>query len=163
MDRKEPSLQARAVYLALKSKCRELVGLFGSQENAATPTRVEQTDISDYCSPNRLWRFMPVDVVMDLESIVGTPLVTAMLAANINHALVPLPLIAAQRTPLGRVTAQAMKETSEVFARLGGFLDDGVLDSAEGAQLDREIDEAILKLLALKAEADAVVARGGVE
>jgi hypothetical protein len=159
-DRKEPSLLARSAYLALKAKCRELVGLFGSQESAATRTRVEQTDISDYCSPNRLWRFMPVDVVMDLESEVG-PVVTQLLARNTNHVLVPLPSIAEQRTPLGRITAQAMKETSEVFARLGAFLDDGVLEKAECAQLDREIDEAILKLLALKAEAGAVVARGG--
>ncbi len=160
MDRKEPSLLGRALYLALKAKCRELVSLFGSQENAALRTRVEQTDISDYCSANRLWRFMPVDVVMDLESEVG-PVVTRMLAANTNHWLVPLPTIDAARTPLGRITAQAMKETSEVFMRLGGFLEDGVLNAAEGAHLDREIDEAILKLLALKAEAGAVVARGG--
>jgi len=65
--------------------------------------------------------------------------------------LVPLPAVAATRGPLGRITARALKETSEVFATLGGALEDGVLSAVEGRHLDTQIDEAIEQLLVLKA------------
>jgi hypothetical protein len=62
--------------------------------------------------------------------------------------------------PLGRITGEAMKEVSEVFSTLGRQLEDGTLSRIEGPQLEREIDEAVETLLALKLQARAVVERG---
>lgn len=149
---------------SLKAATRRLIEACGGQESCVLipgmPISRHQSfsEAGNGALPDR---FLRIDVAALLEADCGLPIVTAEMAKATNHWLVPMPLIAAQRTPLGRITAQAMKETSEVFARLGAFLDDGVLNSTEGAHLDREIDEAILKLLALKAEAAAVVARGG--
>ena len=60
-----------------------------------------------------------------------------------------------------RVTAAALKEVSDVFGKLSEFLADGTLSAVEGAQLDREIDEAIVKLLQLRAQVDALAGRDG--
>ena len=157
---KLPFTLDRGTYLALKSAARELIESFGVQKFAASLVRVEQPDLSDYGNANLLSRFMPIDVVADLESRNG-PVVTRELARLTDHVLVPLPAIAATRGPLGRITAQALKEVSDVFGKLGDFLEDGTVTAVEGAQLDSEIDEAIEKLLALKAQVDFEAGRGG--
>lgn len=143
--------------IALKAATRRLVEACGGQESAALIPGMPITrhqSFSEAGHPAHADRFLRIDVATMLEADCGLALVTAEMAKATGHVLVPLPRIAATRSPLGRITAQAMKETSEVFARLGGFLEDGVLSSNEGAQLDREIDEAIEKLLALKAQVD---------
>ena len=151
----EPRLLSADAYAGLKSAFRALVSRFGKQEHAASLTRVGQQEISRYGSvrPDDAERYAPIDVIADLEHEVG-PVVTEELARLAHCRLVPLPAIARTRNPLGLVTAKAMRETSEVFVRLATFLDDGVLSSAEGQHLDREIDDAIVHLLALKAQVD---------
>ncbi|CAN7583142.1 hypothetical protein LJR016_004291 [Devosia sp. LjRoot16] len=149
-------------YAGLKSAFRQLVGKFGKQDHAASVTRVRQQDISRYGSTDEddAERFAPIDVIADLESEVG-PVVTRELARMNNHVLVPLPAINASRGPLGRITAEALKEVSDVFSKMGQALADETLTSVEGAQLDTEIDEAIEKLLALKAQIDFEAGRAG--
>ena len=158
----KPRILAAESYAGLKSSFRALVSRFGKQDHAASVTRVGQPELSRYASakPEDAERFAPIDVIADLEHEVG-PVVTAELARLANCALVPMPAIVRTGNPLGRVTAQAMKETSEVFAKLGQALDDGKLSTEEGRVLDDEIDEAIVKLMALKAQIDAEAGRGG--
>lgn len=150
---------------ALKAATRRLVEACGGQESAALipgmPISRHQSfsEAGNAAHPDR---FLRIDVAAMMEADCGLPLVTAEMAKATGHVLVPLPAVAATDTPLGRITAQAMKETSEVFVRLGDFLDDGTLDSVEGSHLEREIDEAIVKLLALKAQA-RLVTKGGAE
>jgi len=142
---------------ALKAATRRLIEACGGQESAVLIPGMPITrhqSFSEAGNAAQPDRFLRIDVAAMLEADCGKPLVTAELARATGHVLVPLPAIAAQRSPLGRITAQAMKETSEVFARLGGYLEDGTLSYAEGKQLDIEIDEAIEKLLALKAQVD---------
>lgn len=139
----------------LKAATRRLVSECGGQESAALIEGMPITrhqSFSEAGSPAHPDRMLRVDVAVLLEADCGKPLVTAAMAKANGYALVSLHRVLAGRDPLGRITAQAMKETSEVFVRLGQALDDGVLSSAEGAHLDREIDEAIDKLLALKAQ-----------
>lgn len=100
------------------------------------------------------------DVVLLMERDCGLPLVTAIMARATGHVLVKLPEVPGHLGALGRVTAQALKEVGDVFSTLGQQLEDGTITSAEGAQLDKEIDEAIGKLLALKLQARAVAGRG---
>lgn len=149
---------------AMKAATRRLVKACGGQESCVLVPGVGTTRhqyFSEVGQVERPTEFLRLDRVALLEADCGKPIVSALLARATNHVLVPLPAIAATRNPLGRVTAQAMRETSEVFATLGQALDDGVLTSAEGRQLDTEIDEAIEKLLALKAQVD--VEAGGRE
>jgi hypothetical protein len=56
-----------------------------------------------------------------------------------------------------RGPAEALKEVGDVFSTLGEQLSDGTFTAVEDKHLGREIDEAIIKLLQLKAQAHAVV------
>ena len=142
-------------YNGLKTVFRELVKRIGGVGHASSLTRVRHQEISNYGSAEADYaeRFAPIDVVADLESEVG-PVVTRELARLSNHILVPLPQVARNGTPLGRITAKAMKETAEVFVRMGELLDDGVLTKVEGAQLRTEIREAMVALAMLELQVD---------
>lgn len=148
---------------ALKAATRRLVKACGGQEACAllpTVDKARHQYFSEVGSIEHPKTFLRLDLVPALEGDCGLPIVTALLAQATNHVLVPLPAVARTRSPLGKITGEAMKETSEVFARIGAFLDDGTLSVTEGAQLDREIDEAIIKLLALRAQVDFEVEQG---
>lgn len=142
---------------ALKAATRRLIAACGGQESAALipgmPIQRHQS-FSEAGSPAHPDRMLRIDVAALLEADCGLPLVTAALAKATGHVLVPLPAVLAMRSPLGRITARALKETSEVFATLGAALDDGVLSAVEGRHLDTQIDEAIEQLLVLKAQVD---------
>ncbi len=156
---KTPFLLGLSLYRGLKSATRELIDGFGPQKASAALVRVGQTELSDYANINRLDRFMPIDVVADLESKLG-PVVTRQLAELTGHVLVALPKVGGD-AELMRVSARVLKEVGDVLWRLGEFLADGTLSDAEGAQLDREIDEAFVALCQLKALVDARAGRGG--
>lgn len=148
---------------AIKAATRRLVKLCGGQEACAllgTHAKNRHQYFSEAGSVAHPDTFLRLDVLAALEADCGEPVVSSLLAEATGHRMVPLPAIEAQRDALWRISAEAMKETADVFTRLGGFLADGVLTSAEGAHLTREIDEAIVKLLALKHCADAAPKAG---
>lgn len=149
---------------ALKAATRRLIAACGGQESAALipgmPIQRHQS-FSEAGSPAHPDRMLRIDVVALLEADCGLPLVTAALAKGTGHVLVALPAVAGGDARLLRVTAEALKEVSEVFARLSEYLADGTLSTDEGAQLDREIDGAIVKLLQLRAQIDALAGREG--
>lgn len=63
-------------YLRIKALFKRLVAKCGGCELAATITRVEKTSLSDYGRSARPDLFPPADVIMDLETEVGEPLVS---------------------------------------------------------------------------------------
>jgi hypothetical protein len=142
--------------LALKAAFRRLVEACGGQESVilipGMPLKRHQA-LSEYGNIDEPGQAR-IDVIALMEADCGKPLVTELLARATHHVLVPLPAVVGSHNPLGRVTGAAMKETSEVFAKLGKFLDDGKLSAAEGRQLDKEIDQAVIQLLALRAQVD---------
>jgi hypothetical protein len=153
----------RVIYNGLKRRFDELVERNGGQTEvvALKLTRGSQTDLSRWSSTNDdhvdlTPRYAGIDVVLDLETACGEPLVSQYLAARTDHVLVKLPEGARDVTDLGRVTGRAMKEVGEVFADLGQMLDDGVLSSVEDQKLETDIDEAIVMLVTMKLMARAV-------
>lgn len=144
-------------YQAVKAATRQLVQMAGGASAAALVTRVAHQDISRYGSPleDHQERFMPLDVVADIESECGEPVVTRALADLAGHILVPRPNIARSGSALGIITAKALKETSEVFVAIAESLGDGKLCAADVARIDTDIDEAIVKLMALRLQVQA--------
>lgn len=146
----------RVSQAALKAATRRLVEACGGQESAALIPGMPITrhqSFSEAGLASHPDRFLRIDVAALLEADCGVALVTAEMAKATSHALVKLPDIPGGLSALGRITAQALKEVSDVFSLLGTQLEDGVLSAVEGEQLDREVDEAIAKLLALKLQA----------
>ena len=80
---------------ALKVAARSLVQSVGGGEAAAGFCRVSQQVLSTYGNVNIATAFMPIDVVVALESVTvglpGAPHVTHALATAQGFALVPLP------------------------------------------------------------------------
>lgn len=150
-------------YQVLKGATRQLVTAAGGPVVASSITRGDHQGISRYGSthPDHVDRFMPIDVVADLESECEQPVLTATLARLSGHLLVPVPNVVGSGSVLGVVTAKALKETSEVFVALADRLGDGTLSATDAAHIGAEIDEALSKLAALKlqvqAEAEAEV------
>lgn len=129
----------------------------GGQENCANvSTRIRRAAaFSDYANPALDDRHIPLDVAIELDAFNGNGRILRAAARCLGFVLVRLPEVALTGTRLGRITAQAMKECSDVFSRLGEALDDGEITPIELAQIDREIDEAVVKLVRLKMQARA--------
>lgn len=150
----------------LKAATRRLVKRCGGQESCVlidgigTKRHQGFSDAGSMAEPHAE-TFLRLDRVALLEADCGDPVITATLARATGHVLVRLPDAAAMGAGLGRVTAEALKECSDMFGKLAVFLDDGTLSAVEGAQFDLECDEAIAAVLALKAQARAAVGKGG--
>lgn len=136
-------------YLRLKGATADLLDANGGETDAAGRTRVGQTDLSRYQSrnPDHALRFMPIDVVADLEQAAGAPLVTRILAEMADCLLVPLP-----RGGTGEVamrTGRSAKEFGDVMTRIGLALADGTISEAEASDILTEIRECLLEFSAL--------------
>jgi hypothetical protein len=146
-------------YEALKDGTADLVKACKSRRAASRITRVSHTQLGRYASRDELDEevFLPVDIVADLEALAGRPIVTDALAALTGHVLVHLPEVAKSNTPLGKITGEAMRETSEVFSALGERLASGKLGKRDLTVLRREIRVALAALPRLDIQLDAEV------
>lgn len=75
---------------ALKTAFKRVLALLGGVDAAAATTRVGRSNLSEYGVPQMADRHAPIDVVLDLEIIAGTPLVTEALAAAQGYVLLPV-------------------------------------------------------------------------
>lgn len=139
-------------YDAIRAATRKLISTVGGPVAAAGVTRGDHQNISRYGSahPDNAERFMPIDVVADLEAECEQPVLTSLLARMTGHMLVTVPQVSPSGSPLAAITAASLKETADVFVALGASLGDGRLSKAEAEAIAREIDEALAKLAALK-------------
>jgi hypothetical protein len=137
-------------YVLVKLAVRDLINACGGARRASEHTRVRQPQLDRYASLDKPDELMPADVVADLEAYCGQPIVSRALAELMGFVLEPVPRAIRTGMTLGRISGQAMKETADVFARLGDMLSDGVLTKVEGRSLQSEINEAVEKLLTLK-------------
>mgnify|MGYP000486072804 CR=1 FL=1 len=142
-------------YFKIKAATRQLIKTAGNGSHAAQITRVSQQRLSEYGSPQSLL-FMPIDVLADLEADAG-PVLTTQLAALSNFLLVPMPDACRNGSVLGRITGEAMKETSEVFIAIADIIKDGRITGGEAQNFAAVIKEALAKLIALKLQVDAEI------
>jgi hypothetical protein len=74
----------------LKTAVKRLIVMLGGLDAAATSTRVQRSNLSEYGAVQLADRHMPIDVVLDLERLAGEPLITEALARAQGFALMPL-------------------------------------------------------------------------
>ena len=139
----------------------------GNKVCAAVCTRIDRAaTFSDYANPTEIKRVIPLDAAIEVDqhnlSNGHRPRHIELAAHQINHLLVPMPCAALDGRPLGKVTAAALKETSEVFVALGAALEDEQISGDESTRLAAEIDDAMAKLAALKLQI-ASEAEGGAQ
>lgn len=115
-------------------------------------SRVKGPELSKYCS-HEDERTIPVDVLLDAEILAGNPMVTRLLAQIQGYELVPI-APAEPVEPVRKATTAdvllAVKEAGDVASAFIAADADGVRDAGERKAIQREIDEAVRALLAVR-------------
>lgn len=139
--------------LALKARTRRLVKLAGGVESCALISRVSKTQIGNYQNPELLDSFMPIDVVVEIESDVGKPIISEGLAELAGCTLSPVirPVINGSLTTC---LSRLGKEFGDVFERAAQFVGTSHMTASQRDNLLRDIEEAIGACVAIR---DAVM------
>lgn len=127
-----------AEYNSLKTATKLVVADLGGGDAAATCTRVGKSQLSDYGNVSSD-KFIPVDVVLDLERVGGVPHITAALARAQGYLLVPGSTPRA-RSELAVLMAEIGRDVGELFGTAALALSHGKLTDAERQELLRELD-----------------------
>lgn len=134
--------------LKIKAATRKLVKLAGGLDAAADQCRVKKSQLDRYGSPHEPEHFIAADVIADLESDVGQPIVTTALAEAQGYTLRATDGLAAG----GAV--DPLRMGAELTRELGEF-QVAALDA--GAHVDaRELDQLIKEAEDLKIAASKV-------
>lgn len=111
----------------------------------AMVTRVDASALSKYAAPQEDGHFMPIDVLLDLERDIGSPVILETLAALQGYRLVPM-----HEPQGGSVTisdiADITREGGDVVQSLAEAMRDGKIDGAEKRSVRMEIAENIAVL-----------------
>jgi hypothetical protein len=136
-----------ATYAALKATTRQLIESLGGFEAAAGFTRVGFPTLHKYVAPQHEDAFAPIDVIADLESVDGNPIVTTVLGRVTRHQL--LSLDPAGEGCEARAVAEVLRDAAELAASWAMAMGDARISDAERsailgrlAELRRATDRA---------------------
>jgi hypothetical protein len=121
---------------ALKTLFHALIDACGGLHAAAACTRVGPSQLANYYDM-KTDQFAPIDVVADLERVVGQPLVTAELARRAGWHLVPDKDDAAGH--LAQSIARLTRDASEACGAYVEAASDGNIDAGEAEGLERRL------------------------
>lgn len=139
----------------IKRATRDLVRSVGGGAEGAALCRVRQQDLSDYGNRDVPSRFMPADVIRDLEAVAPRPLVTEALAIEAGGCFVKLPPVTVTAGNWPEMLARFGKESGDVVAKVATHAM-AVLAARDAPALISEIDEALAVLVNMRACAVAV-------
>lgn len=129
-------------YQVLKSATGELVGGAGTlRQLAADIGRKRFQVFSDWCDASQMDRFVPLDVIADLECMRGSPVITRALAKLSNCIVVPLP--DARSASPGLCLGEIARTTGALISSMAEALADNHIDAQERVQLLGDIDKAM--------------------
>lgn len=125
-------MQRDAITAKLKTATRLLVAACGNGEGAATATRVSRQMLDRYREPS-LVEHAPIDVIADLETACGNPIVTRALCELAGGQFFPNLLRGSTSLVkrLSKVSSSAGKTVSDTI----DALEDGEIDAVETARL----------------------------
>jgi hypothetical protein len=135
------------VYAAVKTAWKLLVGRLGGGEAVASCTRAARSLVSDYGNIHSD-RFVPVDVLLDAETVAGEPLVTAALARAQGFDLVPISAVS--ESDLAVEVARLGADVADLFAQISAHLGGAPLSDTQRAKALLDLSQ--LKLVAARAE-----------
>lgn len=149
----------RRDYLAIRQAERDLVTACGGPSNAARHTRISQQAISRCLSADEehALRFLPIDVVADLEAACGQPIVSRAVASLLFFVLVPAPealRVSGGALDLVQKVSALLAEVSDVSGGVAESLRDGAVSNDERVRLHREVREAMQALIVVDRQLD---------
>jgi len=120
-----------------------------TQAAIAETLGVSETMVAEWCKPEKPRAITVADAARLPEP---ARMAMAIEVAGPGHAVGKLPAAASSGDDL-RAIANVQRECADVVARHLDAMADGRLSRAEGAELEREVDQAIAALLAVKLRA----------
>lgn len=129
-------------YQALKQATGVSVGGAGTLRQLAEDIGRKRWQVfSDWCDASQMDRFVPLDVIADLEAIHGSPVITRALAKLSNCIVVPLP--DARSASPGLCLGEIARTTGALISSMAEALADNRIDAKERTQLLGDIDKAM--------------------
>ncbi len=153
-------------YHGLKRATGVLVGEAGTlRQLAADIGRKRWQVFSDWCDASQMNRFVPLDVIADLEALHGKPVITRALAELSNCIVVPMP--DARSSLLGLCLGELARSTGLLISNMAEALADQTIDAQERTQLLSDIDKAMrvmghIRLVLERMEQDAANGDSGI-
>jgi len=144
VQQQEPLRERHAMKLAsdkvaaLKTATKLLITELGGLAAAASACRVSVPVLSEYTSVNHPDRTMPIDVVLQLEAVLGVPVVTAALA-RLNGRSLAEPAVGAIPC-VGRAVAAVTRHAGAAAAAFMEAAADGQIDRTEAADMTRLLE-----------------------
>lgn len=129
----------------LKRAFHLLVELAGGVSLAENVTRVRAAALSKFGSLSDE-QFAPIDVVLDLERSVGSPVVTNLLAEMQGYRTARGPAASGAGAPGLEDLARLVRESADVTTAFAAAAIDGRFDPHEVREINREIEENIVAL-----------------
>lgn len=136
------------VYASVKTAWKLLVGRLGGVEAVTSCTRAARSLASDYGNVHSD-RYVPVDVLLDAETVAGEPLVTAALARAQGYELIPVSPMS--ETDLAIEVARLGADVADLFAQISAHLSGAPLSDPQRAKALADLVD--VKLVVLRAEA----------
>ena len=134
--RQHPEVAYRGVKAAVRIAVRNAGGI----DAAASATRVNRSLVSQYQS-NETERYIPADVILDIEFVAGEPTITAALARAQGYELRTIGHDAPMDVTV--MMARIGREASRAFSTLAEAMGDGLLTAEERYRLAADLDALI--------------------
>ncbi|TXH34043.1 MAG: hypothetical protein E6Q98_19920 [Rhodospirillaceae bacterium] len=139
----------------LKSAMTALVESCGGQERVGQLLVKSQSQIQRYTDALHPKAELSLTQVMTLEAVSRVPVVTAYLAMQAHHALVPL--IAEIDAPLAVDMARFGERAAALFSRYAAAMADQRLSPQEAGELKQGVTEVMHALASMLADLDIVI------
>ncbi|MDY0882286.1 phage regulatory CII family protein [Dongia soli] len=135
-----------------------LVESCGGQERVGQILVKSQSQVQRYTDPLHPRAELSLTQVITLEAVSGQPLVTAYLALQAHHALIPL--LAEADLPLAVDMARFGERAAALFSRYATAMADHRLTPQEAGQLKQGVSEVMHALASMLADLDLVIQEG---
>jgi hypothetical protein len=126
-----------SAYAGLKTGTRRLVEMLGGVDAAASGCRVGRSMLSDYGNPHHDETFIPVDVALDLEDLLGAAPVSQALALARGFDLVPVEPVAPGE--LAALLARLGRDCADLFAESVALLNGAERRPAQIARMRSDL------------------------
>lgn len=145
---------------SLKEATDMLVNAVGGQTKSAELSRMSRTVIARYTDSAETDRYMPADVVRDLEARADYPYVTAYLAHEAGYQIDRISddgTADADAGAMAHALKLSIKECADLTIIGLGALVDGVVSVSEARDIIKEADEAMKAIMTVRDNARAAI------
>lgn len=148
-EQKKGTTSAHRTHRVCKKAAKELVKKAGNIDGAASSIRLNRSALADTLNLNRRDRYLPIDVLFDLECAISNPVATRIIAHEQGYVLFPIPSRDSDsiwQTHLNRT----VRKSSRLFKHIIEALEDNDITQEEASNLLDQVDVTLSAIGALR-------------